>query len=179
MNYKCPCCQALDNHVSGRTSQWYTLIAELMMFELKSVCRDFISFSAEKVRGGKCTVSTGVHWGTLGYQHPAKTPCSTAFSLRNCGFLLDLDVFWVPFTRAGWFCVLKSTGECLCGQKMSVCVPVCVPGVLLQVSVMSCHDWRSNMWAVFTPCWVLRQSCWGFWCWFQTHSFPSTAVWMT
>lgn len=80
MNYKCPCCQALDNYISGRTSQWYTLIAELMMFELKSVCWDFISFSAEKASGRKCISNAWiVHWATLGDRQPALS-CAALYS---------------------------------------------------------------------------------------------------
>lgn len=118
MNYKCPCCQALDNYISGRTSQWYTLIAELMMFELKSVCWDFISFSAEKASGGKCTCGTCV-------LHRAHGETSTQLSPLFLTVKLLLFPSWVTYIVGSFhllfFCLrwiylvyFKSTCLCFC-----------------------------------------------------------------
>lgn len=126
MNYKCPCCQALDNYISGRTSQWYTLIAESMMFELKSVCWDFISFSAEKASGGKCTPNTSCALGHMGRQAASWIPCSTFLTIK-----LLLFLSWVTYivgsfhllvyVLAGYFCCFN-VYMCVFMSQKSVCM---------------------------------------------------------
>ena len=115
MNYKCPCCQALDNCVNGRTSQSYTLIAELMMFQLRSVCWDFIGFSAEKASWRKCTPNPWVmHWDMLGDEQ--------LLSLLNCCCVFS----WVTYIVGSFHLLVYVWAGYFCCFEVSVCMFLCV-----------------------------------------------------